>query len=390
MTELLSKLFIKNRACPEDPTVRKSYGTLASIVGVAVNFILAGIKFVAGMLASSVAITADALNNLSDAGSSVVTFFSFKISSKPADKGHPFGHARMEYIASMVVSLLILLVGAEMLLDSGRTLIDPASAEPIDVSLVTIIILSVSVLMKLWLAVFYRKIGKKINSGVVRASGTDSLSDAISTLAVLTSSIIIKFTGWQIIDSIVGIAVSVMIIVAGAKILNETKNSLLGEAPVEETVTKIRGIVAEYPDIIGMHDLMVHNYGPSHFIASLHAEVDGGEDIYRLHDMIDNVERRIKDELDIACTIHMDPIVTNDETVNSLKEMLLGVISEEQLSVEIHDFRVVIGETHTNMIFDVVLPFESPLCECEIIERISGAVATKSENCYCVITVDRE
>ncbi len=390
MTELLSKLFIKNRACPEDPTVRKSYGTLASIVGVAVNFILAGIKFVAGMLASSVAITADALNNLSDAGSSVITFFSFKISSKPADKGHPFGHARMEYIASMVVSLLILLVGAEMLLDSGRTLIDPASAEPIDVSLVTIIILSVSVLMKLWLAVFYRKIGKKINSGVVRASGTDSLSDAISTLAVLTSSIIIKFTGWQIIDSIVGIAVSVMIIVAGAKILNETKNSLLGEAPVEETVTKIRGIVAEYPDIIGMHDLMVHNYGPSHFIASLHAEVDGGEDIYRLHDMIDNVERRIKYELDIACTIHMDPIVTNDETVNSLKEMLLGVISEEQLSVEIHDFRVVIGETHTNMIFDVVLPFESPLCECEIVERISGAVAAKSENCYCVITVDRE
>ena len=390
MTELLSKLFIKNRACPEDPTVRKSYGTLASIVGVAVNFILAGIKFVAGMLASSVAITADALNNLSDAGSSVITFFSFKISSKPADKGHPFGHARMEYIASMVVSLLILLVGAEMLLDSGRTLIDPASAEPIEVSLVTIIILSVSVLMKLWLAVFYRKIGKKINSGVVRASGTDSLSDAISTLAVLTSSIIIKFTGWQIIDSIVGIAVSVMIIVAGAKILNETKNSLLGEAPVEETVTKIRGIVAEYPDIIGMHDLMVHNYGPSHFIASLHAEVDGGEDIYRLHDMIDNVERRIKDELDIACTIHMDPIVTNDETVNSLKEMLLGVISEEQLSVEIHDFRVVIGETHTNMIFDVVLPFESPLCECEIVERISGAVAAKSENCYCVITVDRE
>ncbi len=390
MTELLSRLFVKNHACPQNPDVRKSYGTLASVVGVSVNFILAAIKLMAGILAASVAITADALNNLSDAGSSVITFFSFKLSAKPADKAHPFGHARMEYIASMIVSFLILLVGFEMIIDAGTRLINPAAAETIDVSPIVIIILSVSVLLKLWLAFFYRRIGKKINSGVVRAASADSLSDSVSTLAVLVSSIVIKLTGWVIIDAIVGIAVSVLITIAGAKILNETKNSILGEAPVDKTVEEIKRIVAEYPDIIGMHDLMVHNYGPSHFIASLHAEVDGSDDIYKLHDMIDNVERRMKEELNITCTIHMDPIVTNDETVNSLKEMLLGVISEEQLSVDIHDFRVVVGETHTNMIFDVVLPFDANMCENELVERISNAVFAKSPNCYCVITVDRE
>lgn len=390
MTELLSKLFVKNHTCPENPEVRKSYGTLASVVGVAVNFILALIKLVAGILAASVAITADALNNLSDAGSSVITFFSFKLSAKPADKGHPFGHARIEYIASMIVSFLILLVGFEMLIDSAKRLIDPSNVVPMEISPVVIIILSVSVLMKLWLALFYRKIGKKINSGVVKAASADSLSDSISTVAVLVSSIVIKFTGWQIIDAIVGIAVSVIILIAGGKILNETKNALLGEAPVDETVEEIKKLVAEYPDIIGMHDLMVHNYGPSRSIASLHAEVDGSHDIYKLHDMIDNVERRMKDELNITCTIHMDPIVTNDETVNSLKKLLLEVISEEQLDINIHDFRVVVGETHTNMIFDVVLSFDSPICEDELVSRISKAVTAKAPNHYCVITVDRE
>ena len=390
MTELLSKLFVKNHESFENPEVRKSYGTLASVVGVVINFILAAIKLVAGILAASVAITADALNNLSDAGSSVITFFSFKLSAKPADKGHPFGHARMEYIASMVVSFLILLVGFEMLIDSIGRIIDPKGVMPVEISPIVIAILTISVLMKLWLALFYRKIGKKINSSVVRAASADSFSDSISTIAVLASTIIIKLTGWQIIDAVVGIAVSIIIVIAGGKILNDTKNALLGEAPVDKTVEEIKKLVAEYPDIIGMHDLMVHNYGPSRSIASLHAEVDGSDDIFKLHDMIDNVERRMKEELNITCTIHMDPIVTNDETVNSLKEMLLGVISEERLAVNIHDFRVVVGETHTNMIFDVVLPFDSPFSEDEIIKRISDAVTAKSHNHFCVITVDRE
>ncbi len=389
MTELLSRLFVKNHKNYNDEGVRKSYGTLASVVGVVTNFILAIFKLIVGIIASSVAITADALNNLSDAGSSVITFISFKISSKPADKDHPFGHARMEYISSMIVSFLILLVGAELLLDSGKIILGLKESENTDISLFTIIILSASILLKLWLGLFYNQIGKKINSGVIRASATDSLSDSVSTVAVLVSAIIIKITDFQLLDAIVGIAVSVLILVAGAKILNETKNALLGEAPVDGVTEGIEKIIAEFPDIIGIHDMMVHNYGPNKFIASLHAEADGSKDIYLLHDMIDNAERRIKEELGIACTIHLDPIVTDDERVNELKSFLEKTIKETELNFAIHDFRTVIGETHTNLIFDVVLPFEATKSEDEVKEIISNAVHQKRSNCYCVITVDR-
>ena len=319
MTKLLTKLFIKNYNNPDDPKVREKYGTLSSFVGIATNFLLALIKLIAGLLANSVAIIADALNNLSDAGASVITLISFKLSSKPADKDHPFGHARMEYVASMIVSFLIMLVGFELLMDSVKAIASPDTTEKTEVTLITFVILSVSIVLKLWLGLFYLKIGKTINSSVIKATATDSITDSVSTIAVLVSSIIIKFTGLQIVDSLVGLAVSVIIIVAGAKILNETKNLILGEAPVEEVVENIMEITREYPDIIGIHDLMVHNYGPHNFIASLHAEVDGKSDIYYLHDMIDNAERAIKERLGIACTIHMDPIVTDDERVLELK-----------------------------------------------------------------------
>ena len=389
MTELLSKIFIKNHKNTSDAKVRESYGKLASIVGVAVNFLLAGFKLFCGIISSSVAITADALNNLSDAGGSVITFISFKISSKPADKDHPFGHARMEYISSMIVSFLILLVGFELLLDSGKILLGLKGAEKTEVTLITIIILASSVLLKLWLGLFYNKIGKKIDSGVVKANAMDSLTDSVSTVAVLISSIVIKFTDFQLLDAILGIAVSVLIIVAGAKILIETKNAILGEAPVEEMVENIKSVIAEYPDLIGIHDLMVHNYGPHNFIASFHAEVDGESDIYYLHDMIDNVERRIKNDFGISCTIHMDPIVTSDEEVNALKRFLENVLHEIGYDFSIHDFRVVIGATHTNLIFDIVVPFEFPISNTAIEEIISNAVKHKNENYYCVITIDR-
>lgn len=389
MTGLLTKLFIKNSDNTSDPTVRKNYGTLSSIVGIIINLILAGIKIFAGIISSSVAIIADAFNNLSDSGTSVITLLSFKLSSKPADKEHPYGHARIEYIASMVVSFIILLVGAELLLDSGKTLIGLGETQQTEISTVTIVILAVSIVLKLWLGLFYRGIGKKIDSKVILAAATDSISDSFSTLAVLASSIVIKLTDWYFIDAIVGIGVSIPIIIAGLKILNETKDILLGEGPVDETVSAIENIVKDYPDIIGMHDLMVHNYGPNRFVASFHAEVDGKKDIYYLHDMIDNVERRINEELVISCTIHMDPIVTDDENVNELKSFLTSTMEECGLKLPIHDFRTVIGNTHTNMIFDVVLPFEHPLSEDEVKKKISEAVHQKRENCYCVITVDR-
>lgn len=389
MTNLLAKIFIKNSKNTTDPVVRKNYGTLSSIVGISVNFILAAFKMLAGILSGSVAIIADAFNNLCDSGTSVITLISFKLSSKPADKEHPFGHARIEYIASMVVSFVILLVGAELLIDSGKTLLGIGEAKSTEITSVTIIILSVSILLKLWLGLFYRKIAKTIDSTVIAAASADSFSDSFATAAVLASSIVIKITNWVIIDAIVGVAVSIPIIIAGLKILNETKDILLGEGPVDETVKDIERIVAEFPDIIGIHDLMVHNYGPNRFVASLHAEVDGKKDIYYLHDMIDNAERRINEELKITCTIHMDPIVTDDENVNELKLFLIETMKENDLDLPIHDFRTVIGQTHTNMIFDVVLPFDHPMSVDEVKDKISSAVKAKRENCYCVIVVDR-
>ena len=389
MTKLLINLFIKNKDDIQDATVRKSYGTLASVVGIVVNIILSVIKIIAGAMAGSIAIIADALNNLCDSGTSVITLISFKLSSKPADKEHPFGHARIEYIASMVVSFIIMLVGAELFLDSGKTLLGLNEEAVTVITPLTIIILVCSILFKLWLGLFYRSIAKKIDSTVVAAAATDSFSDSFSTLAILASSIIIKFTGWYFIDAAVGIVVSVLIVIAGLNILNETKDILLGEGPVDETVEAIEKIVADYPDVIGIHDLMVHNYGPNKFVASLHAEVDGKKDIYYLHDMIDNLERRINEELVIMCTIHMDPIVTDDENVNRLKAFLLETMKEANIDLPIHDFRTVIGNTHTNMIFDVVLPFDHPLSEEQVKEKISAAVHKKQNNYYCVITVDR-
>lgn len=390
MTELLSKIFVKNHRDTQNTAVRKSYGTLASFVGIAVNIILALTKLVLGILTASAAIVADALNNLSDAGSSIITLVSFKLSAKPADRDHPFGHARIEYIASMIISFLILLVGFETLTSSFSVLFGISAAKSPDFSTVSLIILSLSIMLKLWLALFYRTVGKRINSGVIKASSVDSLADCISTLAVLVSAIIIKITNLPIIDTVVSIGVAVMIVIAGVRILNETKNSLLGEAPVQEQINEIDKIIAEFPEVIGVHDLIIHNYGPNHYIASLHAEVDGAKDIYMLHDMIDNLEKRIHTDLNIMCTIHMDPIVTDDETVNELKEFLQYVIREDfSNAFSFHDFRVVVGATHTNLIFDILLPFEYKDAPDEVIRKVSEAVSERKENCYCVITVDR-
>lgn len=389
MIKLLTRLFIKNSQNTDDPVVRKKYGTLSSVVGIIINLILALIKLLAALLSNSVAIIADAFNNLSDSATSVITLLSFKVSSKPADKEHPFGHARMEYIASMVVSFIIMLVGGELFLDSGKSLLGMSDSKQTEISLVTLIILSCAIVLKLWLGFFYKGIAKKIDSQVIKAAATDSFSDSVSTLAVLVSSIIIKITGWQIIDSIVGIAVSIPIILAGFNILKETADILLGEGPIDETVDSIKGIISKYPDIIDIHDLIVHNYGKGKTFASFHAEVDGKQDIYYLHDMIDNVERRISDELMICCTIHLDPIVLDDENVNELKCFIVETMKEAGLDLPIHDFRTVIGHTHTNMIFDIVLPFDHPMSESQVKEEIGKAVQNKRENCYCVITVDR-
>ena len=285
---------------------------------------------------------------------------------------------------------MILHVGFDLLVDSIGIFFGFSKGVRSDIEIITFAILALSILLKLWLGLFYRKIGKKIGSDVIFAASKDSIVDSISTGAALVSSILIKLWGLVILDAIVGVAVSLLIIVAGCQIFNDTKNSLLGEAPVKEVKVGIEKIVKSYPDIIGMHDLLVHNYGPNRFIASFHAEVDGSEDIYALHDMIDNAEREIKASLGIACTIHMDPIAKDDENTNKLKAMVDEVIADLGLKYKIHDFRVVVGRTHTKLIFDLVLPYDDKSNESELIDRINTAVLENAREHYCVITIDRE
>ena len=389
MTSFLDKIFVKGYENPELPEVRERYGLFSSVLGVVVNVLIATAKLILGLAIGSIAVVADAVNNFSDVGASIVSFVSFKIAAKPADRDHPFGHARIEYVCSMVVSFLILLVGFELLSESVTGLFEPEERSD-DASYVIYIILGVSILFKLLLAAYYNRVGKRINSSVISASATDSLMDSASTLGVLVSSIVISLTGWWFVDSIVGILVSLMIFVAGLRILNDTKNSLLGEAPLDDIINDIKDIVSKHTYVVGVHDLLVHNYGPNHYIASFHAEVDGREDIYMLHDEIDNLEREINKELGILCTIHMDPIeATNDEVIR-LRGIVGAIVSELYQGASIHDFRMVVGPTHTNLIFDVSLPFEIRTSETDAAYAIDARIKMVDEKYFTVITVDRE
>jgi len=386
MTTLLCKLFIKNGDDIKRPEVRRAYGTLASVVGILANLLLSFFKLLAGVLSGAISVTADGLNNLSDAGSQVVSLISFKMSAKPADRDHPFGHARIEYVASMIVSFLILLVGFELLKDSIAKIFNPQETE---VSLLTIIVLSVSVVVKLWLAIFNRTIGKRIGSSVIRATATDSLSDAVATAAVLVAVLIAHFTGFYT-DAYMGIAVGSLIFVAGIRILNDTKNSILGSAPEPEVVEGIVAITKEYPEVLGIHDMVVHNYGPGNTIASFHAEVDGSVNAFITHDVIDTVERRLWQEMSVRATVHMDPIVTDDERVSALRDAVREAVQGIDERLGIHDFRFVEGKTHSNLIFDVSVPFEIKDSDDEIKRAISLRLSELDPNYFAVITVDRQ
>ena len=386
MVELLSKLFIKNRENISDPAVRRGYGTMSGIVGIIANVLLFAGKFAVGTLTGSISISADAVNSLADAGTSVISLVSFKISSKPADRKHPFGHARIEYVASMIVAFIILLIGFELLKSSVGKIIEPTGTE---FSIFTVIVLGASVLVKLGLYLFNMRISKKIGSVVIKATATDSLSDAAATTAVLLSALISRFLGVDL-DGYMGAVVAVMIMIAGVKVLNETKNSILGEAPDAEVVESIKRVVNEYPEALGIHDMHIHNYGPERTVASFHVEVDGGGNIFELHDAIDNMEKQVAEELSIECTIHMDPIVTDDARVEELREAVKIRALEIDKRLNIHDFRFVEGHTHTNLIFDVVAPFELKMTDDELVAAINGKNSELGKEYFTVITVDRE
>ena len=385
MTAILCKLFIRNPDNTRDPRVRGAYATLTSAVGIILNLLLFAGKFLAGSISGSVAICADAMNNLSDAGSQVLTLVGCRMAAKEADRDHPFGHARMEYVTSMIVSFIILLIGYELLRDSIDKIIHPVQTE---FRILTVVILSVSVLIKLWLGLFNRHIGKKIDSEALRATMTDSLCDAAATFAVLVCTIVYRLTDFDA-DAYVGVGVAALILVAGIRVLMEAKNSILGEAPSAELLEDIRAVVRQYPDALGIHDMMVHNYGPGRTIASLHVEVDGNRNVFDMHDMIDRIEKQLCDDLGIIATVHMDPIVVGDAEVDCLRERLLGCLQTLDARLSLHDFRFVRGATHSNLIFDVTAPFELKISDAELRKHIDTAVRTIDATYCTVITIDR-
>lgn len=394
MTELFSRLFVKNYQNTADPAVRRAYGMAVSVTGILVNMLLSVGKLIVGILACSVAIQADAVNNVSDAGSSLVSLICFRISAKPADRDHPFGHARIEYVASMIVSFLILLIGFELFKSSATALytsiFDKENAEPLVFSWIAVGVLAVSILGKIFLAALNAGIGKKIRSGVMRAAAADSLSDVLSTSAVLVATLVAHFVALPFsLDGAVGIAVSVLILIAGGKILKETMNSILGEAPDEETVETIKKIVFSFPEALGMHDLSVHQYGAGSIIASLHVEVDGAEDVFASHDAIDNIERKLWEEAHIRATVHLDPIVVGDPEIDLLKEKTVAFAKQIDAGITVHDFRFVRGTSHSNLIFDLAVPFECTLSPAEILSRITALLQTVDPNYYVIANIDR-
>ncbi len=388
MTSLLIRLFIKDPRNTASPIVRRSYGTMVSMVGIILNLLLAAGKFTVGFLFGAISVQADAVNNFSDAGSQLISLVSFKIAAKPADREHPFGHARIEYVASMIVSFLVLLIGWELLSGSIDKALHPQETV---FSWVSVIVLGVSVIVKLWLCVFNRAIARRINSTVMRATAADSLSDAAATAAVLAATLVYRFTGFDP-DAYMGILVALLILWAGIKILNETKNSILGERPTDEQVAEIRAIVAEFEDsgVIGLHDLVVHNYGPGRVMASLHVEVDGDMNIYVSHDIMDRIERRLRVDCGILATVHMDPVAVNDPAVAALRELALAVARSVDERLRIHDFRIVPGDTHTNLIFDVVAPFDLRVPDDELRTMLGDRIHETDEKLFAVITIDRE
>ena len=385
MSEFLVKHFVKDYDEIDDNKVRERYGVLSSIVGIICNIILFSAKFIIGTLAHSISIVSDGFNNLSDCASCVVTMFGYKMAAKPADKDHPFGHGRMEYLTSLVIAMVIMVVGSQLFINSIDKIIHP---EEVEFSYVALFALILSIAIKVWMGLFNRKLGRRIQSSVMLATSKDSLNDVFATSATLIALVASIWTDAPL-DGIMGVVVSVLILIAGFGIIRETVDQLLGQPADEELVEKLKEMVAECPVAKGMHDLIIHSYGPGHLIGSVHIEVDSRGDIMDIHDAIDELERNIYEELNVSITIHMDPIDYNDENVNNCKEMLMGIIQEIDSTLTIHDFRIVAGPTHTNLIFDMVIPYECKLTEQFVKEEINRRIAGKDVTYYAVITFDK-
>ncbi len=385
MISILTNIFIKDHENTENAGVRRAYGVLCGAFGVFLNIVLFSIKFTAGFISGSVAITADAFNNLSDAGSSIVTMVGFKMAGQKPDPEHPFGHGRIEYVTGLVVSMIIILMGFELLKSSIDKIRHP---EPPSLTPIVAIILVVSIIVKLYMYYYNTVISKKISSSAMKATALDSFTDSIATLVVLACALIGHYTG-HVIDGWCGLAVSAFVLYAGLSSAKDTIDPLLGSKPSKEYVDAIERFVTSYEDVIGIHDLVVHDYGPGRIMISLHAEVPADRNILDVHDTIDNIERRINETLGCSCVIHMDPVVVNDDATDRMKRLCQLIAKSVDEDFTIHDFRMVKGPSHTNLIFDVVAPFDCKLSEDEIRNTICAKVESLPGNHYAVIEIDR-
>lgn len=384
MIGFFSRLWIKDRENTSSPAVRQSYGMLCGAVGIFLNVLLFLGKFLAGSQSKSIAITADAFNNLSDAGSSFITLVGFKMSGQEPDPDHPFGHGRIEYLSGLIVSGAILIMGYELIVSSIKKILQP---EDTAFSLLVVMILICSILVKLYMAYYNFSVGKKIDSSAMKATATDSLSDTVTTTVVLFATLIQHFFGWQI-DGCCGVLVGLFILYAGFSAAKDTINPLLGQAPSREFVEQVQQIVLNTDGVLGMHDLIVHDYGPGRIIISLHAEVSSNGNILEIHDMIDRLEQTLNKQLHCEAVIHMDPIVTEDPDVRLWKDYIHDILLSIDASLHMHDFRMVKGNTHTNIIFDMVLPHNYKLSKTLLLDEIQKKVWEIDEHYYVVIQME--
>ena len=384
MTNLLPRLFIKDYGNYQNAAVRSAYGKLAGWVGIFCNVLLFGAKLLVGTISGSVSITADAINNLSDATSSVVTLLGFKLAEKPADEGHPYGHARIEYISGLIVAAMILLIGVELIKTSFRKILSP---EPVEFSAAVVIVLVLSILLKFWMAHFNRTLGRRIDSETLIATAADSRNDVISTAAVLVASVVGYLTQLRI-DGYVGLLVALFILYSGVSIAKDTIDPLLGAAPNHDLVNMVAREIDAYDKVLGIHDLMVHDYGPGRRFASVHVEMDSREDPLVCHDIIDDIERDFLSKHNIHLVIHYDPIVTDDKELNHIRTLVEQVVEGIDPRMSIHDFRMVRGPGHTNLIFDLVIPFEMADQKKDLSRLINERIQCEDRKYYAVITFD--
>ena len=384
MLERMLRAFVPNYTQTGDPAVRERYGVLAGAVGIVLNLLLFAGKLVAGLVTGAISVTADAFNNLSDAASSVVTLVGFRLAGQKADAHHPFGHGRMEYLAGLIVSLLILLVGVELGKSSIEKIIRPEQTE---LTALTAVILACAVAVKLWMGWFNGALGKRIRSDALAATAADSRSDALATSVVLAGLVITHFTSLQL-DGWLGLLVAVFILKAGFGAAKDTLDPLLGQSPDPELVKEIRDTVMAHPQVVGLHDLVIHDYGPGRRMMSVHAEVAADADILEVHDVIDHIERELARKFNIEAVIHMDPIQIGNPTVDRLRELTARLAAEIDPSITIHDFRITAGPLHTNLIFDVVVPYDVELSDEQVTQQLQEKLRQQDETYTAVIQVD--